>query len=242
MSTANGNAPTDPPYLAGFPGSANPVPCYTHDVINGVMFDNRSQLPDIADLGAKCNISLESDTIAAATTNFTAPSALVGWMGRLRINTAGALHYATPTSAGKHCPWWPVRLMPVYQHHGSLSAQNRQAARELRQQQIHGKRDPPVAQCWRRAGSYWDQQIRTTTWRLPGFHAGGVPKRFGSLTCWQCWVKQPAKWNSTRSLMAVGQATISDNIFLPSRMEIYGSVETAGHKGLQFQAYVEPRM
>ena len=100
-TTANGNAPTDPNYFTNFP-NAKPVTLLMHDCINSVIFDNGEanyQIITKIASGEKCNISLESDTIAAATYNFTAPSALVVG-GRLRIIDATHVgYYVTPYTA-----------------------------------------------------------------------------------------------------------------------------------------------
>ena len=238
--TANGNAPTDPTYFTQFP-NAKPVTLLMHDVINSVMFDNReanykitTEIPS----GAKCNISLESNTIAAATYNFTAPSALVVG-GRLRISNATTLqYYATPTSE-------PVNIAMVagaadaeyISIAGSLSAQNH------KQRVSYGsnKYTESAIRQWLNAGgaagSYWTSKSNydlAPSWHstLAGFRNGLDPDLLAVLG----ETTREVELNTVTD--GGGQATISDKIFLPSRMEIYGSVETAGHKGLQFQSYV----
>lgn len=237
---ANGNAPVDPNYFTRFP-NAKPVTFLMHDVIYGVMFDNSEsnyQITTEIASGAKCNISLESDTIAAATYNFTAPSALsVG--GRLRINTAVQLqYYATPASA-------PVNIAMVagaadaeyISIAGSLSAQNH------KQRVSYGsnKYTESAIRQWLNAGgaagSFWTSKSNydlAPSWHstLAGFRNGLDPDLLAVLG----ETTREVELNTVTD--GGGQATISDNIFLPSRMEIYGSVETAGHKGLQFQSYV----
>ena len=238
--TANGNAPVDPNYFTHFP-NAKPVTLLMHDVINGVMFDNAEanyQITTEIASGSKCNISLESNTIAAATYNFTAPSALVVG-GRLRINTAEQLqYYATPTSA-------PVNIAMVagaadaeyISIAGSLSAQNH------KQRVSYGsnKYTESAIRQWLNAGgaagSFWTSKSNydlAPSWHstLAGFRNGLDPDLLAVLG----ETTREVELNTITD--GGGQATIADNIFLPSRMEIYGSVETAGHKGLQFQAYV----
>ena len=237
---ANGNAPVDPNYFTRFP-NAKPVTFLMHDVINGVMFDNSEanyQITTEIASGAKRNISLESDTIAAATYNFTAPSALVVG-GRLRINSATQLqYYATPTSA-------PVNIAMVagaadaeyISVAGSLSVQNH----KHRVSYGSNKYTESAIRQWLNAGgaagSFWTSKSNydlAPSWHstLAGFRNGLDPDLLAVLG----ETTREVELNTVTD--GGGQATISDNIFFPSRMEIYGSVETAGHKGLQFQAYV----
>lgn len=237
---ANGNAPVDPNYFTRFP-NAKPVTFLMHDVINGVMFDNSEanyQITTEIASGSKCNISLGSDAIAAATYNFTAPSAMVVG-GRLRISNATTLqYYATPEAA-------PVNIAMVagaadaeyISIAGSLSAQNH------KQRVSYGsnKYTESAIRQWLNAGgaagSFWTSKSNydlAPSWHstLAGFRNGLDPDLLAVLG----ETTREVELNTITD--GGGQATISDNIFLPSRMEIYGSEETAGHKGLQFQAYV----
>lgn len=237
---ANGNAPTDPNYFTQFP-NAKPVTLLMHDVIYGVMFDNAEanyQITTEIASGAKCNISLESDTIAAATYNFTAPSALVVG-GRLRIIDATHIgYYATPAAT-------VVSILMAAGEAGaeyldittSLSVQNH------KQRVSYGsnKYTESAIRQWLNAGgaagSFWTSKSNydlAPSWHstLAGFRNGLDPDLLAVLG----ETTREVELNTITD--GGGQATIADNIFLPSRMEIYGSVETAGHKGLQFQAYV----
>jgi hypothetical protein len=237
---ANGNAPVDPNYFTRFP-NAKPVTFLMHDVIYGVMFDNSEanyQITTEIASGAKCNISLESDAIAAATYNFTAPSAMVVG-GRLRISNATTLqYYATPAAA-------PVNIAMVagaadaeyISIAGSLSAQNH------KQRVIYGsnKYTESAIRQWLNAGgaagTFWVSKSNydlAPSWHstLAGFRNGLDPDLLAVLG----ETTREVELNTVTD--GGGQATIADNIFLPSRMEIYGSAETAGHKGLQFQSYV----
>ena len=238
--TANGNAPVDPNYFTHFP-NAKPVTFLMHDVINGVMFDNSEanyQITTEIASGAKCNISLESDKIAAATYNFTAPSALVVG-GRLRISNATTLqYYATPTSA-------PVNIAMVagaadaeyISIAGSLSAQNH------KQRVSYGsnKYTESAIRQWLNAGgaagSFWTSKSNYDL--APSWHSTLAGFRNGLDADFLAAIGETTREVELNTVTdGGGHATIADKIFLPSRMEIYGSVETAGHKGLQFQAYV----
>ena len=237
---ANGNAPTDPNYFTLYP-NAKPVTLLMHDVIYGAVFDapeaNYQITTEIAS-GEKCNISLASFEIAAATYNFTAPSALVVG-GRLRINTAVQLqYYATPTSA-------PINIAMVagaadaeyISIAGSLSAQNHQD----RVRYGSNKYTESAIRQWLNAagaaGSFWTSKSNYDL--APSWHstwAGFQNTLDPDLLAVIGETTREVELNTVTD--GGGQATISDKIFLPSRMEIYGSVETAGHKGLQYQAYV----
>jgi hypothetical protein len=239
-TAANGCAPADPNYFTRFP-NAKPVTFLMHDVIYGVMFDRGEanyQITTEIPSGAKCNISLESATIAAATYNFTAPSALVVG-GRLRINTAVQLqYYATPTSA-------PVNIAMVAGEAdaeyisiaGSLSAQNH------KQRVSYGsnKYTESAIRQWLNAGgaagSFWTSKSNYDL--APSWHSTLAGFRNGLDADFLAAIGETTREVELNTVTdGGGQATVADNFFLPSRMEIYGSVETAGHKGLQFQAYV----
>lgn len=238
--TANGNAPKDPNYFANFP-NAKPVTFLMHDVIDGVMFDNSEanyQITTEIASGAKCNISLESNTIAAETYNFTAPSALVVG-GRLRISNATTLqYYATPAAAAVNIAMVAGAADAEYiSIAGSLSAQNHKD----RVSYGSNKYTESAIRQWLNAGgaaaSFWVSKSNydlAPSWHstLAGFRNGLDPDLLAVLG----ETTREVELNTVTD--GGGQATIADNIFLPSRMEIYGSVETAGHKGLQFQAYV----
>lgn len=237
---ANGNAPTDPNYFTQFP-NAKPVTLLMHDVINGIMFDNAEanyQITTEIASGEKCNISLESATIEAATYNFTAPSTLVVG-GRLRISNATTLqYYATPTSA-------PVNIAMVA---GAADAEYISIASKLsapndkdRVSFGSNKYTESAIRQWLNAGgaagTFWTSKSNydlAPSWHstLAGFRNGLDPDLLAVLG----ETTREVELNTVTD--GGGQATISDKIFLPSRKEIYGSVETAGHKGLQFQAYV----
>ena len=237
---ANGNAPVDPNYFTRFP-NAKPVTFLMHDVINGVMFDNSEanyQITTGIASGSKCNISLESATIAAATYNFTAPSALVVG-GRLRISNATTLqYYATPAAAAVNIAMVAGAADAEYiSIIGSLSTQNHKD----RVSYGSNKYTESAIRQWLNAGgaaaSFWVSKSNydlAPSWHstLAGFRNGLDPDLLAVLG----ETTREVELNTVTD--GGGQATISDNIFLPSRMEIYGSVETAGHKGLQFQAYV----
>ena len=238
--TANGNAPTDPNYFTQFP-NAKPVTMLMHDVIYGAVFDapeaNYQITTEIAS-GAKCNISLESDTIAAATYNFTAPSALVVG-GRLRINTAVQLqYYATPASA-------PVNIAMVagaadaeyISIAGSLSAQNH------KQRVSYGsnKYTESAIRQWLNAGgaaaSFW---VSKSNYDLaPSWHATWVGFQNGLDADLLAAIGETTREVELNTITdGGGNTTIADKIFLASTMEIFGAAETAGHKGVQFQGYV----
>lgn len=237
---ANGNAPTDANYFVNFP-NAKPVTMLMHDVIYGAVFDapeaNYQITTEIAS-GEKCNISLESNTIAAATYNFTAPSALVVG-GRLRINTAVQLqYYATPASA-------PVNIAMVAgaadAEYISISA--KLSAQNNKDRVTYGsnKYTESAVRQWLNAGgaagSFWTSKSNYDL--APSWHstwAGFQNTLDPDLLAVIGETTREVELNTVTD--GGGQATISDKIFLPSRMEIYGSVETAGHKGLQYQAYV----
>ena len=239
-TAANGNAPVDPNYFTQFP-NAKPVTFLMHDVINGVMFDNGEanyQINTEIASGSKCNISLESATIAAATYNFTAPSALVVG-GRLRISNATTLqYYATPAAAAVNIAMVAEVADAEYiSIIGSLSTQNHKD----RVSYGSNKYTESAIRQWLNAGgaatSFWVSKSNydlAPSWHstLAGFRNGLDPDLLAVLG----ETTREVELNTVTD--GGGQATISDNIFLPSRMEIYGSVETAGHKGLQFQAYV----
>ena len=238
--TANGNAPTDPTYFTQFP-NAKPVTLLMHDVIYGVMFDNSEanyQITTEIASGAKCNISLESNTIAAATYNFTAPSALVVG-GRLRISNATTLqYYATPAAAAVNIAMVAGAADADYiSIAGSLSAQNN------KQRVSYGsnKYTESAIQQWLNAGgaagSFWTSKSNYDL--APSWHSTLAGFRNGLDADFLAAIGETTREVELNTVTdGGGQATISDKIFLPSRMEIYGSVETAGHKGLQFQAYV----
>jgi len=238
--TANGNAPKDPNYFTNFP-NAKPVTLLMHDVIYGAVFDapeaNYQITTEIAS-GEKCNISLESDTIAAATYNFTAPSTLVVG-GRLRISNATTLqYYATPTSAAVN-----IAMVAGEADAEFISITAKLSAQNHKQRVSYGsnKYTESAIRQWLNAGgaagSYWTSKSNydlAPSWHstLAGFRNGLDPDLLAVLG----ETTREVELNTVTD--GGGQATISDKIFLPSRMEIYGSVETAGHKGLQFQSYV----
>lgn len=237
---ANGNAPVDPNYFTLYP-NAKPVTMLMHDVIYGAVFDapeaNYQITTEIAS-GEKCNISLENNTIAAATYNFTAPSTLVVG-GRLRINTAVQLqYYATPASA-------PVNIAMVA---GAADAEYisiiaKLSAQNHKDRVMYGsnKYTESAVRQWLNAGgaaaSFWTSKSNYDL--APSWHptwAGFQNTLDPDLLAVIGETTREVELNTVTD--GGGQATISDKIFLPSRMEIYGSVETAGHKGLQYQAYV----
>lgn len=236
--TANGNAPKDPNYFANFP-NAKPVTLLMHDVINGVMFDNGEanyQITTLIPSGTQCNITLESDTIASATYDFTAPSNLVVG-GRLRISNATTLHYyASPYTAA------PTAItMAAGSSYGPISASLSVQNHKQRVSYGSNKYTESAIRQWLNAGgaagSFWTSKSNydlAPSWHstLAGFRNGLDPDLLAVLG----ETTREVELNTVTD--GGGQATIADNIFLPSRMEIYGSVETAGHKGLQFQAYV----
>lgn len=236
--TANGNAPVDPNYFTRFP-NAKPVTLLMHDVINGVMFDNSEanyQITTLIPSGTQCNITLVSDTIASATYDFTAPSDLVVG-GRLRISNATTLHYyVSPYTAA------PTAItMVAGSSYGSIAASLSVQNHKQRVSYGSNKYTESAIRQWLNAGgaagSYWTSKSNydlAPSWHstLAGFRNGLDPDLLAVLG----ETTREVELNTVTD--GGGQATIADNIFLPSRMEIYGSVETAGHKGLQFQAYV----
>ena len=237
-TTANGNAPTDPNYFTQFP-NAKPVTFLMHDVIYGVMFDNAEanyQITTLIPSGTQCNITLESDAIASATYDFTAPSNLVVG-GRLRISNATTLHYyvspytATPTAI----------TMAAGSAYGSIAASLSTQNHKHRVSYGSNKYTESAIRQWLNAGgaaaSFWTSKSNydlAPTWHstLAGFRNGldaDFLAAIGETT-------REVELNTVTD--GGGQATISDKIFLPSRMEIFGASETAEHKGLQYQAYV----
>ena len=237
---ANGNAPVDPNYFTLYP-NAKPVTLLMHDVINSVVFDNSEanyQITTEIPSAAKCNISLESATIAAATYNFTAPSALVVG-GRLRIINATHIgYYATPAAAVVSILMAAGAADAEYiSITASLSVQNHKD----RVSYGSNKYTESAIRQWLNAGgaarSFWTSKSNydlAPSWHstLAGLRNGLDPDLLAVLG----ETTREVELNTVTD--GGGQATISDKIFLPSRMEIYGSVETAGHKGLQYQAYV----
>ena len=238
---ANGNAPVDPNYFARYP-SAKPVTLLMRDVIYGAVFDapeaNYQITTEIAS-GARCNISLESDTIAAATYNFTAPSALVVG-GRLRIIDATHVgYYATPyTGAPTSILMAAGAADATYiSITASLSVQNH----KHRVSYGSNKYTESAIRQWLNAGgaaaSFWTSKSNydlAPSWQpsLAGFQNGldaDLLAAIGETT-------REVELNTVTD--GGGQATFSDRIFLPSRMEIFGTGEIAGHKGVRFQGYV----
>jgi hypothetical protein len=238
--TANGNAPTDANYFTNFP-NAKPVTLLMHDVINNVMFDNSEanyQITTEIPSGSKCNISLESATFAAATYNFTAPWALVVG-GRLRISTTTTLqYYATPAAAAVNIAIVAGASDAEYiSVAGSLSVQNH----KLRVSYGSNKYTESAIRQWLNAGgaagSFWTSKSNYDL--APSWHSTLAGFRNGLDADFLAAIGETTREVELNTITdGGGKATIADNIFLPSRMEIFGSVETAGHKGLQFQAYV----
>jgi hypothetical protein len=238
--TANGNAPTDPNYFTNFP-NAKPVTLLMHDVIYGVMFDNveaNYQITTEIPSGAKCNISLESDTIAAATYNFTAPSALVVG-GRLRISNATTLqYYATPAAS-------PVSIAMVagaadaeyISIAGSLSVQNH------KQRVSYGsnKYTESAIRQWLNAGgaagSFWTSKSDYDL--APSWHSTLAGFQNGLDADLLAVIGQTTREVELNTITdGGGNTTITDKIFLPSEKEIYGSAANVTHQGVEFQGYV----
>ena len=237
--TANGNAPADPNYFTQFP-SAKPVTLLMHDVIYGVMFDNAEanyQITTEIASGAKCNISLESDTIAAATYNFTAPSALVVG-GRLRIIDATHVgYYATPAAT----------VVSILMAAGAADAEYISIAASLtvqnhKQRVSYGsnKYSESAIRQWLIAGgaaaSFWTSKSNydlAPSWHttLAGFQ-NGMDADF--LAAVDLTVRQTELNTITDG---GGDENGSAKFFLPSRMEMYGTKENATNKGVQFQLY-----
>jgi hypothetical protein len=237
---ANGNAPTDANYFVNFP-SAKPVTLLMHDVIYGVMFDNVEANYNITTQiasGATHVISLGFGATATANYRFTASKNLVVG-GKIQYKSATQFNYfATATAAAEVMSMAAGEEGDGYTSvAGSLSVQN-----DLNRVQYGSNKYTESAirqflNAGGAAGAYWKSKSDydlAPSWHstLAGFRNGLDPDLLAVLG----ETTREVELNTITD--GGGKATISDNIFLPSRMEIYGSVETAGHKGLQFQAYV----
>lgn len=239
--TANGNAPTDPNYFTQFP-SAKPVTLMMHDVLYGAVFDapeaNYQITTEIAS-GAKCNISLESNALAAATYNFTAPSALVVG-GRLRINSNVQLqYYATPTSAAVNITMVAGAADAEYLDiSGSLSVQNHKD----RVTYGSNRYSQSAIRQWLNAGgaaaSFWTSKSNYDL--APSWHATWTGFMTSLDADFLAAVDLTTRQTELNTVTdgGPGDEDGSAKFFLPSRKEIYGAAENATNKGVQFQAYV----
>lgn len=234
---ANGNAPVDADYFTNFP-DAKPVTFLMHDVIYGAVFDAPEanyKITTQINSGAACNITLESATIASATYDFTAPSNLIVG-GRLRIIDATHLgYYSTPSATVVSINMAAGAVNPSIA--ASLSTQSRKDRVSYGSNKYT---ESAVRQYLNAAGAATTFWVSKSDYDLaPSWNAtwaGFLNGLDADLLAVIGETTREVELNTATD--GGGQATISDKVFLPSRMEIYGSVETAGHKGLQYQAYV----
>ena len=241
--TANGNAVTDPTYFDKYP-NAKPLLLHFNDVTYGVVFSapqaNYQIVTEIAS-GATCNIKLKTRDIASdalVAYDFTAPKTLVAG-GRLRQSSATVLQYYVNAKAtaenititagsvnadissklSVQCDFNRV----LYGDAGYLNSAVRQYLGSAAA-----------------AGTYWEPKTiydLKPSWEgtLAGFQNGLDPEFLavvGKTT-------REVEMNTvTDNGTLVPNTTFSDKFFLPSRKEIFGDAENAGHKGTQFDLYV----
>ena len=238
--TANGNAPTDPNYFTNFP-NAKPVTLLMHDVINGAVFDAPEanyQITTQINSGVQCNITLESETIASATYDFTAPSDLVIG-GRLRISNAMTLHYyVSPYTAA------PTAItMVAGSAYGSIAASLSAQNHKHRVSNGSNKYTESAVRQWLNAGgaaaSFW---VSKSNYDLaPSWHATWAGFLNGLDTEFQAVIGETTREVELNTVTDGGSVTpnttIADKVFLASEKEIFNDAENAGHKGVQFQGY-----
>lgn len=236
---ANGNAPSDPDYFTNFP-NAKPVTLMMRDVINSVMFDQSEanyQITTQINSGTQCNIVLASTGYPSASYDFTAPQNLVVG-GRLRIGNATTLqYYATPTSAAVNIPMAAGTAYPSIS--GSLSTQNQLQRVHIGYNNHETSAIRQFLNASGAAGTYWTSQSIydiAPPWQssLAGIK-NGMPPDFLTVIG-----KTTREVEQNTITDGGGNATFSDDFFLPSAMEIYGVPQTVtpAHKGVQFQAFV----
>ena len=238
-TTANGNAPTDPNYFANFP-NAKPVTLLMQDVIYGAVFDAPEanyQITTQINNGTQCNITLESDTIASATYDFTAPSNLVVG-GRLRIKNATTLqYYVSPYTAA------PTEIaMAEGSSYGSIAASLSVQNHKDRVRYGSNKYTESAVRQWLNAGgaagSFWtsksDYDLAPTEHAtLAGFQNGLDADFLAAVG----FTTRQTELNGITD--GGGDENDSAKFFLPSRKEVYGTADNFTNKGIQFQYYVE---